>query len=69
MPYARIYKTTTEAALKSCANAGMTMAEAAAHLGCSPKGLQHCVSVLGIKFRGRYAVKQIKVRANNPFAL
>lgn len=69
MTFPRIYKTTTEAALRSCAGAGMTMEEAAAHLGVCPRGIKHTVSVLGIKFHGRYKQKQYRPAAHNPFSI
>ena len=69
MTFPRLYKTTTEANLRACASAGMTMDEAAAHLGVCPRGIKHTVSVLGIKFHGRYKQKQYAPKANNPFGL
>lgn len=70
MPFPRIHKTTTEAAIRSCADAGLTMDEAAAHLSVCPRGIKHAASILGIKFHGRYKRKVLPMtQAHNPFGL
>lgn len=67
----RIYKTTTEADLRAALAQGLTIKEAAELLGTSPKMTYHACSVLGLR-SGRHAgppSSQLRVAANNPFAL
>lgn len=71
MPALRIYNTTTEADLRAALAQGLTIKEAAALLGTSPKMTYHACSVLGLR-SGRHAgppSSQLRVAANNPFAL
>lgn len=67
----RIYNTTTEAELRAALAQGLTIKEAAQLLGTSPKMTYHACSVLGLR-SGRHAgppSRQLRVAANNPFAL
>jgi len=67
----RIYNTTTEADLRAALAQGLTIKEAAELLGTSPKMTYHACSVLGLR-SGRHAgppSSQLRVAANNPFAL
>ena len=67
----RIYNTTTEADLRAALAQGLTIKEAAGLLGTSPKMTYHACSVLGLR-SGRHAgppSSQLRVAANNPFAL
>lgn len=71
MPALRIYNTTTEAELRAALAQGLTIKEAAELLGTSPKMTYHACSVLGLR-SGRHAgppSSQLRVAANNPFAL
>jgi len=79
MPAARKYSTTTEADIVRHLAQGLTTAQTAAALNVSPRMLYHCISVLGIKSRGRADTrgkpKARKSRAkplalpHNPFAI
>jgi hypothetical protein len=67
----RIYNTTTEADLRAALAQGLTIREAAELLGTSPRMTYHCCSVLGLRsgHRGGGVREQLRVPANNPFAL
>lgn len=68
MPAHRIHKTTTEAAIRECAEMGLTSAQIADRLGTSLHMLRQTLCVLGIKTKGNARPPTRPTHtANNPF--